>query len=152
MCTLWKARYVTKLTSPISLESYYTVLWNIYFYFFLPYCTNKRVKWVVSPGWLFQHILKLQLVPFFSSKTEGLFFMHPAHFGFHPNKPTRYGEEISENLRNWRALGWAGKTSNEWAGAIHCNREKIKCQSQSLLCSAFPVFLSTCTLPRTAIF
>lgn len=82
---------------------------------------------------------------FLSSKTEGLLLMHPAHFfGLHPNKPMRYGQEISENLRNWAALGQAGKASNEWAGEILCNREKIKCQSQSFLFSAFPVFLSPC--------
>lgn len=44
---------------------------------------------------------KIQLLHFLKSKTEGLFLMHPAHFfGLHPKNLMRYGEEISENLKN----------------------------------------------------
>lgn len=131
------------------------VLWNSCFHFSLPYCHQYKGK-IVFSGSSFQHILKVQLsrFPCFSpSKTKGLFFMHPAHFFvFHPNKTTSYREEISENPSNLRALHWTGKTSDEWVGAIHCNKEKTKCQSQSHLCSAFQVFLSLYTLSRTAIF
>ena len=43
-CTLWKARYVTKSTSCISLESQYNVLWSRSFLFFLPYCHQYKGK------------------------------------------------------------------------------------------------------------